>query len=92
MDEHKVADYQINLWQRLQGKANLKAKAVTNKGPVHSGSTPVIDFAKKALESGAASVKTRNNPDGSVELQQPGVNEAAKFQALLNELVAKLIK
>ena len=94
MDEEKVAEYMMNLWDRLNNKKPVKTTlpAIHASHMFFAETSPAIDFAQNAMESGAVSIPVKSNDDGSIELQLPVINEFNKFKTLVIEFLNKLIR
>jgi len=93
MDEDKVAEYLMNLWDRLHNKKLTQMPVFASKhrlNSIHTEPSPAVDFAQKAMESGAVSVPVKSNEDGSIELQLPVVNEFNKFRDLIAEFFSRV--
>ena len=92
-DEQKVAEYQMLLWQRLQGKSTLKT---TNNKPslnkMDETASKIHELAEEVLNRGAASIEVRKNNDGSVQLMPPVISKLGEFNDLLHNLLSKYIK
>ncbi len=94
MDEEKVAAYMMNLWDRLNNKNLEKTNKTTAPSSLHrmyAETSPAVDFAQSAMESGAVTIPVKSNDDGSIELQLPVINEFNKFNTLVIEFLKKLI-
>jgi Zinc dependent phospholipase C len=95
MDEDKVAEYLMDLWDRLNNKKSdttKRAIAQTSLHRVSSETSPAVDFAQNIMQSGAVNIPVKSNDDGSIELQSPVIIEFNKFMTLVNEFKNKLIK
>lgn len=98
MNETKIVDYQIKLWHRLTSKSgknllnSTKNTQVKQQFATLSGNLPTFNFAKSAIQSGVVQVETTSNDDGSIEIQQPIINQANNLKSLLDQFLAELTK
>lgn len=93
MDVDKVAEYETNLWERLNNKSMKARPMPTFMSKIHGNTvenTPIIEFASAAIKEGVVSLNTQTNADGSVEITQPLVNQGQKLRALLKKLISNL--
>lgn len=93
-DEVSVAKYQTKLWQRLYSKSKTHSATAKMAHPNahYDASNPVTNLAQTAIESGAVTVKTKTNADGSIEFQPPVINQLQKLQSLINQFLTKLMR
>lgn len=99
MNEQKIAAYQMSLWQRLTNKTGKLQPAVFPARRYQASSyqevgahSAAIDFANNTLAARAVRITTKQNVNGSIELQAPVITQREKFGAQLNQLKSVLTK
>lgn len=90
MDEQKIVDYTMNLWQRIIDKPSLKLRQETKIATETEHSSISKDFAEHALSMGIMQVKSSTEKDGSIELSSPVITEQSKFLSLIHDFIKKI--
>jgi len=100
MNIKNIAEYQTALWKRLNNKTveptPVNKPRVDPDKVLHVGlkakdhDVSLSDLALKAIESGAVTVNTKTNEDGSIEFQAPVINQMSKLQDLIRQFLANL--
>lgn len=100
MSEKNIVEYQTALWQRLNSKEVSLVpinkprvspdKVLRASLKTTDSDTSINDLALKAIASGAVTVNTKTNEDGSVELQAPVINQMSKLQDLIRQFLSNL--
>lgn len=90
IDAQKVAAYQNKLWLRLlnQNKSNATIQSAAYHHNI--AKQPLYQFAKKTIFNNTVSIPLKNNQDGSIELYDPVINNAAKLQSLTQTLLKEV--
>lgn len=98
MDKDNIIQYQMSLWNRLKTKTGMLAKinpkaSLRSEGlqPTHTDASPMSKLAEHALESGIITIPSKTNDDGSVELQQPIINQFYKLQTLIKQFLSDFL-
>lgn len=87
VDVREVATYQNQLWQKLLNREKAQARLQQTTAHHQLANQPLYQFAEQTLISKAISIPIQYNSDGSVELKDPVINNAAKLNAFVRSLL-----
>jgi hypothetical protein len=95
MDEFKIAEYQNNLWLKLNdktGKSLVDKKTHRLSEHADIGTYPTHSFAKEIMADGIVQLpETADADDGSVTLQTPLIANVTAFNAKIAQLTKAMI-